>query len=259
MNAIELSTPEFGFLLATLQCISIVGVEDPSLFPSTKSAKTKLFKTGRNTLEENGWIKPVPNRSDEYELDAHLLEAVSVIATPEHMTAGMYSDGNGKPMLVYHYYAEDDIVELSAVEKKLYWISMLERQDDVYARIAQLMHLDASSQHAETKLDVEVLEEVRALVESGKSTQAADILGSSDFDPEGIELFVSALESKARGSQIVVRIESGKIVSGRRFYVYGSGASAWMTFAPEPNSSSVIVRPCSQQTVEAFITASLNL
>lgn len=258
MNAIELSTPEFGFLLATLQCTSIIGVEDPSLFPSNKSAKTKLLKAGRSTLEQNGWIKPVPNSDDEYKLDAHLLEAVSVIAAPEHMTAGMYSDGDGKPMVVYHYYAKDDIVELSAVEQKLYWMSMLESQNDVYDRIAQLMHLDVSSRHAETELEIEVLEEVSTLVEGGKSSGVEDILGSTDLDPESIETFVSALTSNARGSQVVVSIEAGEIVSGRRFEVYGSGASAWMTYAPEPSSSSVIVQPCSQQTVEAFITALLN-
>ena len=259
MNAVELTVPEFAFLLATLDCTSVIGLDDPSLFPTNKSARTKLLKAGRNTLQENGWIQPVPDRSDEYELDALLLEAVSVVAAPEHMLAGTFSDGEGDPMLVFHYYAADDIVELSAVEQKLYWLSMLEGPEDVYARIAQFMHLDASSKKGETELDVELLEQVSTLVKQGETTQAESVLSSSSFDSKSIASFLSALESGVRGSQLVVRIDAGEIASGQRFRVYGSGDSAWMTDKPDPSPAMLNVRPCSKDTVEAFINASLNL
>lgn len=259
MNAVELTVPEFGFLLATLECESITGLEDASLFPTNKSSRTKLLKAGRDALEQNGWIKPVPDRSDEYELDVLLLEAVSVVAAPEFMLAGTYSDDDSEAMLVFHYFAAEDIVELSALDQKRYWLSMLEGPDDVFDRLAEFMHLAASSPDVEAELDAEMLEQVSTLVEQGESAQAESLLNSSSFDAEGVASFIAALESGARGSQVIVQLEAGQIVSGDRFHVYGSGDSAWMSYKPSPSSSLIKLQPCSKETVEAFINASLNL
>jgi hypothetical protein len=254
MNGVELSTTELAYLLATLDCQTVVGLDDPALFPTSPTTMGKTFKNGREALEEDGWIKPIKGKPEEYELDALLLEAVSVIATPEFMTAGTFTTDTGSSQLLLHYLADDTAVELSALEKKLYWVSMLENLDVVADRIAMLMHLDIPEEAVSIEVDQNVLRKVKTLVDEDKSAEAISALEDSDLNSDQIASFVAAMESRSRGSQVVARVENGEIVSGQRFHVYGSGSAAWMSFLPNPGSSVAVIRSCSKDSVGEFIS-----
>jgi hypothetical protein len=253
MNGVELSTTELAYLLATLDCQSVVGLDDPALFPTSPSVMGKTFKNGREALEENGWIKPIKGNSEEYELDALLLEAVSVIAAPEYMAAGTFSTDSGTSELLLHYLAAETAVELSALEKKLYWVSMLENWDDVIERITLLMQLEKPGETVSAEVDQTVLDKVKTLVNKGKQADAMTTLESSNLTSDQISSLLAAIESKSRGSQVVARVEDGEIISGRRFYVYGSGSAAWMSYLSESDSTEMVIRSCSASSVGEFI------
>ena len=125
MNGAQLTSSEFAYLLASLDCGDIVGIDDPSLFPTNASVRGKTYKKGQQQLKDNGWLIPLPEQPDEFDLDAVLLEAVSIIASPEYMIASAVSTMKEDSQLVFHYVSTDDAVELSAVDKKNYWLSRL--------------------------------------------------------------------------------------------------------------------------------------
>ena len=103
MNGVELTSAEFAYLLATLKCSEVIGLEDPSLFPHNASVRGKTFKKGRQELETHGWITPIPDQPDEYELDALLLESMSIIASPDFMIATTHTTEKDQTRLVFHY------------------------------------------------------------------------------------------------------------------------------------------------------------
>lgn len=258
MNGVELTSPEFAYLLATLDCRAIIGLEDPALFPSNPSGMGKTFKNGRMALEQNGWLKPIQGRSEEYELDALLLEAVSVVAAPESVVASSFSEDGGTSEMLLHFLAAGEIVELTAPEKSEYWLSLLESPEVIFGQTAKLMQLEESSDGPEEAIDQKNLEKVNKLVDKGKLEQALKALEPTGLDEAARQSYIAALESTPRGSLVMVRVEDGEITSGRRFNLFGSGSTAWMTFMSSPESSEAIIRPCSEQAVGDFINTFLE-
>ncbi len=254
MNGVELTRAEFAYLLATLNCSEVIGLDDPSLFPHNASVRGKTFKKGRQELETHGWIIPIPDQPNEFDLDAMLLEVVSIIASPEFMIATTHTAEKEQTQLIFHYLGEDSTVELAAQDEKNYRLGLLPEQEAMFDRIYELMQLSPDNGTAEVRVDHTTFEKIVQQVHKGKVKDAEELLASFPLKEVEVKSLLSAIESNSRGGLVVVRVDSGEISDGRRVSIYGSGETAWMTFHVDAQSTDLGLRPCSEASIGEFIT-----
>jgi len=253
MNGVELTRTEFAYLLATLNCGEVIGLDDPSLFPQNASVRGKTFKKGRQELETNGWIIPIQDQPDEYELDDMLLEIVSIIASPDFMIATTHTAENEQTRLVFHYLGNEITVELAAQDEKNYRLGVLPAQESMFDRIGELIQLSPDNGTAEVRVDHTTFEKVVQHVHKGKFKDAEDLLDSFHLEEAEVKSLLSAIESTSRGGLVVVRIVSGEITDGRRLSIYGSGDVAWMAIQIDAETTDFELRPCSEESIVEFI------
>ena len=258
MNGVELTRAEFGFLLATLNCSEVIGLDDTSLFPTSASVRGKTYKKGRQELETHGWITPISDRPGEFDLDAMLLEAVSIIASPNFMIATSHTAEKGQSQLVFHYLKDDDTVELSAQNEKDYRLGVLTERELMFGRVAEMMQLSPDNGAAEVRIENKAFEQITQLVHKDKLDDAEAQLGSSPLKATEVKSLISAIESHSRSGLVIVRIDSGEISAGRRFSIYGSGKTAWMTFHVDAESTEIGLRPCSEASIGKLVVEFLK-
>jgi hypothetical protein len=253
MNGAQLTSAEFAFLLASLDCGDVVGIDDPSLFPTNASVRGKTFKKGQQELKENGWLVPIPEQPDEFDLDSFLLEAVSIIASPQYMIASAFTSKKDSTQLVFHYFSADNAVELSAVDKKHYWLSRLGGREQIYERIAAFMQIEGEDHSVDVTIDEKTLDKLKGYVLKGKIGEAEKLLSSMNIDEDDVHSILAAIESDAYGSLLIVRLEDGGISMGRRLSIYGSGDLAWMASRLSPESSELEFQHCSRISISEFV------
>jgi hypothetical protein len=255
MNGAELNSAEFAYLLATIHAQAVVGLDDPTLFPTKSSIQDKTYGQGRKDLETKGWLRPIPDRSDEYELDLDLVEMVSLVADPDFALFTTYNSQDSESQLVLHYLSEDRIVELSASDGDSYHLGTLPDDDALNERIVQMFNLTTRSQEAKFSLDEGKLNEIQASPQKGKMDRAKALLDSIRLKKSAKESFLTAISGEVGGQIVLVRSEQGEIVSGRRALLFGEGDAAWIGYKTKPDSPKLKLITCDGTTIDELITA----
>jgi hypothetical protein len=251
LSSAQLKPSEFAYLLALLNAPNVVGLEDPALFPTKSSTRDATYSQGREELEINSWLKPVPDHPDEYELNPFLLEMVSVVATPEFVVDTSHSTGESEQVL--HYVADDSIVEISASAEGTYQVGSVTDRETLYARIAEMLCLTTTRQTLQFTLDETVFEDIQSLSKEGHSKKAVKLLDSTDVDRTNGQSFIDALAGSTTGQIVVVSLDSGQVTSGRRASVFGEGDSAWLVKRRERVSSELDIANCDTTSIGALI------
>jgi hypothetical protein len=253
MNGAQLKPPEFAYLLAILNAPAVLGVEDPALFPTKSSARDATYGQGRKDLEANGWLKPVPDHPDEYELNPILLEMVSVVAAPDFVVITSQSTGESEPSQVLHYLAGENIVELSVPAEETYQVGVVPDQETFHARIAEMLRLTAAQQPMQLTLDETIFEDIQSLSQKGDIKKAERLLDSSVGNGTDGRSLVAALTDAANGQIVVIRSHSGQVTSGRRASVFGEQDAAWLVKRTERDSSDLDITACDPDRISGLI------
>ena len=258
MSGAQLKSSEFAYLLALLNAPTVVGLEDPVLFPTKSSARDATYGQGRKELEANGWLKPVLDYPDEYELNPILLEMVSVVATPEFVVITSHNTGESELHQVLHYLAGDSIIEVSAPAERTYQVGTVPARETFHARIAEMLCLTSAQQAMQFTLDETVFEDIQSLSQEGHPERAVRLLDSPDVSRTASRSLVAALAGPVIGQIVVVSSHSGQATSGRRASVFGERDSAWMVKRTERDSSELNVANCDPTSIGALITEWMN-
>jgi hypothetical protein len=244
--------------LALLNASSMVGLEDPTLFPTKSSDRESMYSEGRQELETNGWLKPIPDNPDEYELNPFLLEMISVIASPEFVVVTSHINGETGLRQVLHYLAGDNIIDVSAPAEGTYQVGTVPDRDTFHARIAEMLCLTTSRQTMQFTLDETVLKDIQSLSQEGHPKRAEGLLDSPNMIKKAGRSLVAALASPAIGQIVVVSSHSGKVTSGRRASVFGERDSAWLVKRTERDSSELDIANCDSTSIGGLITEWMN-
>jgi hypothetical protein len=190
ISGVDLTASELSYLLATLTAPTIVGIDATALFPGKQSSRETLFRKGREKLEAHGWMKPIPDHPDEYELDPELFELVSIIAAPSFVIATQRISAERERQDVLHYLADESIVELSSSEEGTYRTGFVADSGALYKRIAAMLDVAVKAPSKHLELDGEVFEHIQSLALKGMQEQARASLESAGV--------TSAIQPKAR-------------------------------------------------------------
>lgn len=258
MSSAQLKPSEFAYLLALLNASTLVGLEDPLLFPTKSSDRDATYSEGQKELEANGWMKPVVDYPDEYELNPILLEMVSVVANPEFVVVTSNSTGDSDLRQVLHYLADDSIVEVSASTDGTYQVGTIPDQEILLTRIAEMLELTTAHMEIKFTLDETVFEELQSLTQKGKPEKAETLLDSPDLNKKTSRSLLAALASQSNGQIVVVSSHSGQVTSGRRASVFGEGDSAWLAKRREHDSSELSIANCDSTSIGTLITEWIN-
>ena len=258
MSSAQLKQPEFAYLLAILNATAVVGIEDPALFPTKSSSRDAIYGQGRKELEAKGWLKPVPNHPDEYELNPILLEMVSVIATPEFVVVTSHSTGESELRQVLHYLAGDSIVDVSAPAEGVYQVGAVPDRDTFHTRIAEMLYLTTAQQPMQFTLDETTFEDIQTLSQDGNPEKAEKLLDSVAGDGTGGQSLVAALAGPGSGQIVVVSSASGQAKSGRRASVFGEQDAAWLVKRTARDSSDLDIATCDLASIGMLIPEWMN-
>jgi len=258
MSGAELKTSEFAYLLATLNASAVVGLDDPALFPAKSSARDVTYGQGRKELEINGWLKPVPDHPEEYELNPALLEIVSIVAAPDFVVATTHSTGEAERQLVLHYLAGDGIVELSAPAEGIYQVGVVLDREALHERIAEMLHLTTALLAAQFTIDETVFKDIQSLSQKGRLERAEELLESAGVNGAVGESLMAAVASPASGQIVVIRPSFGQIESGRRATVFGEDDAAWLVKRTQFDAQNLEIATCDPASIGTLVTEWLD-
>jgi hypothetical protein len=228
MDGIQLQKPEFAYLLAAVGAQEILGVDDPALFPSSDAEREASFSAGSEQLREAGWLKPVPDHDQEFELNVLLLEMVALIGAPDQMIAVRTDPQNSVPRQVLFFLSTESIVELSIVEDGSYRLGFVDQSESYPDRIAKFFDLKPAKQSGQLSIKGEVIDQLRSTAVKGETKKASELLKTLEGDSSLGKSFLSALADPNRGEFVVMHLTAGEISTGRRAYVHGEGKNAWV-------------------------------
>lgn len=232
MSGIVLEKTEFAYLLATLHATSIVGIDDPDIFPADTGTRDSTFATGLQSLREHGWLKPIPQQPGQFSLDDTLLLMTAVIADPQYVIFTVRHSSGDNQQILLHYLAEPDIVELSVTPEGQYRLGVVPDRLAMLRRIQEMLGLPDKSSVAPVQFTIEeqAFLTVQDLAEHGQRDQAAALLKERGINGSNGDSLLSALQAVDSGNLVVVvRPRSGEIVAGRKATVYRLKDLAWLT------------------------------
>lgn len=258
MSSAQLKQSEFAYLLAILNATAVVGLQDPALFPTKSSARDATYGQGRKELEANGWLKPVPNYPDEYELNPILLEMVSVVVTPEFVVVTTHSTGESEPRQVLHYLAGDSITDVSASAEGLYQVGAVPDRETFHTRIAEMLCLTTTRRPVHFILDEAIFKDIQSLARDGNPEKAEKLLDSAAVNGTDNGSLVVALAGPVNGQLLVVSSNSGQAKSGRRASVFGEQDAAWLVKRTARDASDLDVATCDLASIGMLITEWMN-
>lgn len=258
MSGAELKMSEFAYLLAILNASAIVGLDDPALFPTKSSARDVTYGQGRKELEINGWLKPIPDHPEEYELNPALLAIVSVVADPDFVVASTCSTGEADHQLVLHYLAGDGIVELSVPDEGIYRVGIVLNREALHERMAKMLHLTTTQQSVQLTLDETTFRDIQTLSLKGRLERAEELLESAGVNGAVGESLLAAVASPASGQIVIIRSNFGQIESGRRATVFGEDDAAWLVKKTQYDAQDLEITTCDPATIGALATEWLD-
>lgn len=258
ISGVDLTASELSYLLATLTAPTIVGIDATALFPDKQSSRETLFRKGREKLEANGWMKPIPDHPDEYELDPVLFELVSIIAAPSFVIATQRISAKRERQDVLHYLTDESIVELSSSEEGTYRIGFVSDSGALYERIAAMLEVAVKAPSKHLELDGEVFEHIQSLALKGKLEQARASLESAGVTEKMADSVLNAVCDPAQGQIVLIRTQSGEIEAGRRVHVYGEGKQAWIVKQSSPDSADVEMISSDTASLKGLLTVLLG-
>ena len=228
MSGVDLSASELSYLLASIEASEIVGFDATGLFPTKPSSREAMFKQGREKLEANGWMKPIPDYPDEYELNAELLEWVSVVATPSFVIATRRISGEQEQQVVLHYLADESIVELSAVDEKTYRIGHVSDRSALFERIAAMLQCPGKTPSKHYEVDGKAFAKIKSLALKGQLEKAKAGLESAGVTVKMADSVLSAVCDPAQSQIVLIRTHFGEIEAVQRIYMHSEGKQAWI-------------------------------
>jgi hypothetical protein len=258
LSGAQLKSSEFAYLLAVLNASTVIGLEDPLLFPTKSSDQDATYSEGRQELEANSWMKPVRDYPDEYELNPILLEMVSIITAPEFVVDTSRSTGESEFQQVLHYLANDSIIEVSAPAEKTYQIGAVPDHESFHARIAEMLGIAASKQANQLTVNETVFKDLQSLAKKGQPERAQTLLDSSTLKKKSVQSLISSLASQSSGQIVVVSADTGQVMNGRRALVFGEGDSAWLAKRKEHDSLQFDILSCDATGIGTLITDWMN-
>lgn len=258
MAGIELTSPEFAYLLGTVGADQVIGLEAPELFPKDSKAQAEVYGGGLEALKGSGWVQPSPDHEGEFEFDPMALELVAVVGAPQFVLATTASGQGPERILLLHYLNGERLVELSAFREDRYALGFLEDWDQLQSRVAATLALAASAQQVELEIPAPTFEKLQAAAAEGSTKKVASNLDKLELDADLREDLEAALTGELRGQVLLLQTVGGEIQHGRRAHVYGSGDSAWFGYWQSAEAEEVIIRKCDPESLEAWISSGLQ-
>ena len=258
MSGIVLEKTEFAYLLATLHATSIVGIDDVELFPADKEARDSTYVAGLKSLQEHGWLKPIPQQPGQQNLDDTLLLMTAVIADPQYVIFTVRHSSGDNQQILLHYLAEPDIVELSATPEGKYRLGVVPDRLAMLRRIQEMLGLPETSGAASVQFTIEeqAFLTVQDLAEHGQRDQAAALLKERGINGNNGDSLLTALQSADSGNLVVVvRPRSGEIVAGRKATVFRQKDLTWLTRRVDAESNTLKVETVQADTLPNVLSS----
>jgi len=238
---IELSKEEFAYLLAAVEATSLIGVEDPKLFPADARSRKTIYRKGREQLEANGWLTPLEDHQDEHELNADLFHLTAAVAEASYVLGTSVGATKKGRRWLLHYLAGEHIIELWLTQAKSYAFRVVPDRESLIERVAEVLEVDHSTNAVTLTLDEKTFKKIVNLASKGQEKQASELLETNGKVGSSI---IQALSGKARAQISLVQASVGEIQVGRRASVYGTGKAPWMVWREDEESEQLNIAAC---------------
>jgi hypothetical protein len=161
-----------------------------------------------------------------------LLYAVAVVADPHFVIFTLQNKPGGGAQLFLHYLAGTDIVELSRTAEGRYALLLIPDRAALLDRIRQLIALDTlatATPPVRFTIAEQDFETIQDLAEKGQLAEAAAMLKHFGINGLNGESLLTALETTATNSLIVVvRPRNGQVTAGRKASLFRAAQVAWL-------------------------------
>jgi hypothetical protein len=253
MSGAELGTPEFAYLLATVEAQDVLGIDTRELFPKAAKKRDKLYAQGRSDLEANGWLEPTDSTTGEYDLNAELFHIVAAIASPDFVLASLREHPPEASGLTVYYFTEDGIAELAPIANGRFRLGVAPDRKVLASHMAELLGTKNAKPAIQGSLPRTDFKKVVSAAKKGQTEKANELLSEAGVGEKKIDSLLAAAGEPANG-QIVMVPGNGQTDEGRRATVLGQGKTAWLLFQDETDPSKIVFVNGCEDSLEAIVT-----
>ena len=259
MSAIVLESAEFAYLLAVVDAESVVGVENPALFPSDQESREATYTRGLQSMKERGWIKPA-SKPSQFHFNDMLFLMAAVVANPEFVVFTVRNTENFGRQVIMHYLAGSDIIELVATADKKFHLGIVPDRAALSERITSALGRQPAEQGLQIQFftEEEIIKKIKDLAVKGQREQAAEILGSLGLGGLSVDSLLDALGATQTSELVVMKTEKGQVEAGRRARMYQGKDITWITKRVDAASTKLSVETIQADTLAKMIDSFLQ-
>jgi hypothetical protein len=256
---VVLASEEFAYLLAVVHAPFLVGVNDARLFPREGKARNSVYGKGRQLLESNGWLKPLPQSPGEYEFDAGLLEMVASVADPDFVIGVLRKGPDGKYVGILDYLAGGLIIEITLDVHGGYRLGTVPERAEMFRRVGLILRLTTPNVWAQFDLDEPAFNDLVSFSRNGDEGRAKELLAARQVSPSAAESLMKALADPTGGMVVSLRPgRAGGSETGRKATVYGGFGAAWIVQKKGKDTSALEITSCDARRLELLVTSWLE-
>lgn len=254
MNGIELDAREFAFLLKTVNATSIIGFNDPALFPTDQEASDETYEAGLQLLKENGWIRPT-NQQSQFHLDSTLYYMVTVVANPEFATFTFTETGASGVRSIIHFMDGIDIVELTFTSGGKYRLGVIPERTTQIRRIESLLDFHDSKQQIRLQFfaEEETFEHLQKLCREDQHKQARNVLEKLGLGGLSVDSLLIALSKPRINEFFVVKAENGQLKAWKKAQLLKGGDILWLVKRTDSTPTTISVEAVQSDTLPKLL------
>lgn len=252
MTGVNISAPEFAYLLATVGVKNILGLKAPELFPESEKEQEEIYSVGFEQLVEKDWIE---EKEGTYDFDPALLEMTAIVGAPEQFLAIINHNGGEKSLLL-HYLFDDRIVQLAATDEDEFSLGFVPELDQTTEHISEITGVTQAATGEEFSIPMELFGQMQRAKKSF-SKKVVDNLAEEGASSEAIGQLEIAFTSGQRSEIVLASLEAGEVAHGRRAWIYGADENGWLFYLDSAQAKQVSVVNCDRSQVEDWIQSSL--
>jgi hypothetical protein len=254
MGGFALESAEFAYVLAMVHALSVVGIEDPALFPTDQESRDATYSAGIRSMIEHGWLKPAAEPSQFHFNDTLFLMA-AVVASPDIVVFTTRTTESSGWQLTAHYLTGSDRVELIATVDGKYHLGIVPDRATLFELIRSALGLQDAKQPLRIQFFTEerVLEKVKDLAVKGQRKQAAAILERLGLGGLSIDSLLVALSAREERELLVVKIENGQVQAGRKARLFRGDDIVWLVKRQDATSTQISVETIQAETLSNLL------
>ena len=243
---------ELLVILRVLKARTILGLKDDPMEDYTEEQAAVAMGTAERSLRAQGLLNILEDQGT-VEVEPVLMSTIGTCAYPQTSIAVVLFVNEDSVVPRFYHKRDKLLVEHVTAGDGIHEFTIAEQQDAIWGRLLEFLSLSEKPAMSDTRYEasLDMLEELRGLIQKGSTDVAIDKLAEKGFDRESAESYVEMLQNADR-NYLIVRSdysEDFEISTVENLFILDGEKGTWLISSNDSTGDTAVVENVS--TAEA--------